>query len=74
MLQSQLYGVAPTDPVTFASVAVVLLAVALLGVLPACSSLSRHRSIRWAEAALSKVHRLASAALCVFLALRLVEP
>lgn len=30
MLQSQLYGVAPTDPVAFASVAVVLLAVALL--------------------------------------------
>ena len=30
MLQSQLYGVAPIDPVTFASVAVVLLAVALL--------------------------------------------
>jgi hypothetical protein len=30
MLQSQLYGVAPTDPVTFARVAVVLLAVALL--------------------------------------------
>jgi hypothetical protein len=35
MLQSQLYGVAPTDPVTFASVAVVLLAVALLCYLPA---------------------------------------
>jgi len=32
MLQSQLYGVAPTDPVAFASVAVVLLAVALLAV------------------------------------------
>ena len=30
MLQSQLYGVAPTDPVAFASVAVLLLAVALL--------------------------------------------
>ena len=30
MLQSQRYGVAPTDPVAFASVAVVLLAVALL--------------------------------------------